>query len=106
LTLGVLWAIWHLPLFWNAGTSQFYTPIWLYLIYVTALSFQYTWIFLQTNGNIFACLLFHTFTNITVEIFPIEAAYGVDTRIYYESLITVIITAMLICFDRRFRQLT
>ena len=103
LLIGLLWATWHLPLFWIAGTSQFNTPIWLYLIYVTALSFQYTWIYLRTNGNIFACLLFHTFTNVTIEIFPIEVARGVDERFYYETLIAVVIAVILFFSERRFR---
>jgi membrane protease YdiL (CAAX protease family) len=101
LILGVLWSIWHLPLFWLVGTSQFYTPIWLYFIYVTALAFQYTWVFLHTNGNIFACLLLHTFTNITVEIFPIESANGVDRRIYYETLFAVVIALILVLTNYR-----
>lgn len=93
--LGILWAIWHLPLFWLAGTSQFHTPVWLYFIYVTALTFHYTWVFLRTNGNLFACLLLHTFTNMTVEIFPIEAAGGIDRRIYYETLFAVVVAVIL-----------
>jgi membrane protease YdiL (CAAX protease family) len=101
LILGILWSIWHLPLFWLVGTSQFYTPIWLYFIYVTALAFQYTWIFLRTNGNLFACLLLHTFTNISVEIFPIEAANGVDQRIYYETLLAVVVALILVFTNYR-----
>lgn len=101
LILGIFWAGWHLPLFWMVGTSQFYTPIWLYFIYVTALAFQYTWVFLHTNGNVFACLLLHTFINITVEIFPIEAANGVDKRIYYETLFAVVIAVILVLTNYR-----
>ncbi len=98
LIIGILWAIWHLPLFWLVGTSQFYTPIWLFFIYVIALAIQYTWIYIRTNGNIFACLLLHTFTNITVEIFPIESVNGVDKRIYYETLFAMIIAIILFIF--------
>lgn len=101
LILGILWSIWHVPLFWLVGTSQFYTPIWLYFIYVTALTFQYTWVFQRTNGNLLACLLLHTFTNMTVEIFPIEAANGVDRRIYYETLFAVVIAVILVLTNYR-----
>jgi membrane protease YdiL (CAAX protease family) len=99
--LGILWALWHLPLFWLAGTSQFSTPLWIYFIYVTALAVQYTWVFLRTNGNLFACLLLHTFTNITVEIFPIEAAGGVDRRIYYETLFAAVVAVILLVVNYR-----
>jgi membrane protease YdiL (CAAX protease family) len=95
IILGILWTLWHLPLFWMVGTSQFHTPIWLYFIYVPALSFTYTWVFLRTKGNIFACLLLHTFTNITVELFPIESANIIDPRIYYETALAVIVALIL-----------
>jgi hypothetical protein len=101
LVIGVFWTIWHLPLFGIAGTSQFYTPLWLYFIYVTALSVQYTWVFRRSDGNVFACLLLHTFTNITVEIFPLEAVDGVDRRIYFETLIAVLVAAVVGLTDFR-----
>ena len=103
LILGLFWAFWHLPLFFLEGSSQFYTPFWLYLVYVVALAFQYTWVYLKTNGNIFACLLLHTFPNITVEVFPIEATDGVDPRIYYETFFAVVVAAILLIFDRHLR---
>jgi membrane protease YdiL (CAAX protease family) len=103
LIVGIIWAIWHLPLFWIVGTSQFYTPFWLFTITATALSVQYTWVYLRTNGNIFACLLFHTFTNITVNIFPIEVTNGIDERAYYESGFTILVAIILIIFDRKLR---
>jgi membrane protease YdiL (CAAX protease family) len=53
----------------------------LYLIYVTALSFQCTWVFKRTGGSLFAALILHTFTNITVVIFPplVEGAFDKST---------------------------
>lgn len=101
IILGILWAVWHLPLFWLAGTSQYYTPIWLYFIYVTALAFQYTWVFLRTKGSIFACLLLHTFTNMTVEVFPVEVVGAVDNRIYYETIFAVFIAVILILLPEK-----
>lgn len=95
LILGVLWAGWHLPLFWISGTSQFSTPIWLYFIYVTALAFQYTWVFQRAGGSIFAALLLHTFTNMTIEIFPVVAVGGIDRRIYYETALAVAVAVIL-----------
>ncbi len=103
LIIGILWAMWHLPLFWMVGTSQYHTPIWLFTISVTAGAVQLTWIYIRTKGNIFACLLFHTFTNITVEIFPIEAIGGIDSRVYYETAFGVLVAIILIIFDRKLR---
>ena len=101
--LGVLWAAWHLPLFWIFGTSQSATPIWLYFIYVTALAFQYTWVFRRAGGSVFAALLLHTFTNITIEIFPVNAVGGTDRRIYYETALASAVAVILIAAN--FRQM-
>jgi membrane protease YdiL (CAAX protease family) len=94
LILGVIWGFWHLPLFNVTGTSQSVTPFWLFLIYTSALAVQYTWVFISTRGNLFACLLFHTFTNITVEIFPLADDVP-DKRIYYETGLNVLIAICL-----------
>jgi membrane protease YdiL (CAAX protease family) len=97
--LGIVWAIWHLPLFWISGTSQFTTPFWLYLIYILALSVQYAWVYLRTDGNLFACLLLHTFTNITITLFPLQGSFEFE-RFAIESGLNVLVAVVLILIDR------
>ncbi len=36
LILGVLWALWHLPLVWWEGASMYQQPIWLFLLDIPA----------------------------------------------------------------------
>src|SRR5918995_4975661 len=39
LVLGVIWGLWHLPLFWTEGAPQVYQqPVWLFLLDITAKS--------------------------------------------------------------------
>ncbi len=96
LLVGIFWSVWHLPMFWMIGTSQYKTPIWLFVVGTTAAAVKYTWVYLRTNGNLFACLLLHTFTNITVVVFPIEVSDGIDNRVYYETLFEVVLAVILI----------
>lgn len=98
--LGVVWAVWHLPLFWINGTSQFTTPFWLYAVYIVALSAQYAWVYIRTTGNLFACLLLHTFTNISVTLFPIDDSVAFS-RFAIETGLNFLAALVLIAADRK-----
>ncbi|MGY6551512.1 MAG: CPBP family intramembrane glutamic endopeptidase [Erythrobacter sp.] len=77
LVLGVLWCIWHIPLFFMAG---YYEPFggppepWLFFGNIIIISFFYTWIFTHTQGSILAAVLFHFSVNFTGEIIDLSAA--------------------------------
>jgi uncharacterized protein len=36
LILGVLWALWHLPLVWTEGSAMYLQPVWLLLVDIPA----------------------------------------------------------------------
>lgn len=100
LVIGAVWSLWHLPLFWVKGTSQFTTPFWLYVVYITALAFQYTWVYLRTGGNLFACLLLHTFTNMTVIVLPLAPMSDQLPRFAIETALNLAVAAALIAVNR------
>jgi uncharacterized protein len=64
LVLGVIWALWHLPLLWTQGNGMFHQPVWLLLLDVTAKSVLFTWVFLHTRGSVLIAMLFHGATNL------------------------------------------
>ena len=64
LILGVIWALWHLPLLWTEGNGMFHQPVWLLLLDVTAKSVLFTWVFLHTRGSVLIAMLFHGATNL------------------------------------------
>ena len=64
LVLGVIWALWHLPLLWTEGNGMFHQPVWLLLMDVTAKSVLFTWVFLHTRGSVLIAMLFHGATNL------------------------------------------
>jgi CAAX protease family protein len=70
--LGVLWGLWHLPLFFIQGTSQAATPAPVFLLGVLASTFLFTWVYNQTNGNLLLALLFHTALNTTPLVLPLS----------------------------------
>jgi membrane protease YdiL (CAAX protease family) len=70
LILGIIWSLWHLPLFFIIGTVQNSLPLWQFLLQNTIIAFYYSYIYLKTNGNILMAILFHTVGNWTSFVFP------------------------------------
>ena len=64
LILGLLWALWHLPLAWTEEATMYQQPIWLFLLDITAKSVLFTWVFLHTRGSVLVAMLFHGATNV------------------------------------------
>lgn len=70
VVLGVLWAAWHLPLFYlldsDVGGQSF--PV--YLMGVTALSVAMAWLYARTRGSLLLVMLMHAAVNNTTGIVP------------------------------------
>jgi len=94
LILGAMWALWHLPLFFMAGTFQhdevgFGTPgFWSFCLGTTISSILFTWIYNNTSRSTLSAILFHFSINFSGELLsPTEQA-----RFY--QLLLLIITAI------------
>jgi membrane protease YdiL (CAAX protease family) len=66
LILGVIWALWHLPLIWTEGSVMYHQPVWLPLLDITAKSVLFTWVFLHTRGSVLLAMLLHGATNLFI----------------------------------------
>lgn len=78
VVLGIIWALWHLPLFFIAGTDTAGQSFPLYLLQVTALSVAIAWLYANTNGSLFLTMLMHSAINNTKDIVPSIAQPGTD----------------------------
>jgi membrane protease YdiL (CAAX protease family) len=77
LILGLIWAIWHLPLFFIAGTYQNGLGVgtrafWLFMAAIIPESILITWLYNNTKRSILAAVLFHTMINFTGELFTLS----------------------------------
>lgn len=76
LILGVLWALWHLPLFWSGvWTPPTIANIVMFVVMITALTIIMSWVFNHVGGSILIMMLthasFNTFTNrVEAPLFP------------------------------------
>jgi membrane protease YdiL (CAAX protease family) len=103
LMLGVVWALWHVPLFfiegtWQAeqvglGTQRF----WFYLITIVAEAVLYTWIYNNTNRSILGAILFHFVGNAFGELFALSA----QAEVYNFALNLVAVVGVVLIWGPR-----
>jgi membrane protease YdiL (CAAX protease family) len=76
LILGMIWALWHLPLFLIQGTDSTGQPFAIFFLAVTAVSVAMTWLYLKTGGSLLLTMLMHAAINNTTGIVPASASHA------------------------------
>lgn len=74
LVLGVVWAVWHLPLFVLSDSGSTGQSFPVYLLHVMALSVAFAFLYWKTDGSLLLVMLMHAAVNNTTGIVP--AAIG------------------------------
>jgi len=67
LIIGLVWGLWHIPLFFIEGTAQskwqlavgMIPAILVYIVFCMAWSIQYTWVFNNTKGSVLLAAVMH-----------------------------------------------
>ena len=87
VAIGVIWAVWHLPLFFipDAGVTGQSFPI--YLLSVTSLSVLLGWLYWKTGGSLLLVMLMHASVNNTMGIVPGAVPGATDPLSFNGSLI-------------------
>ena len=70
LVLGLVWAVWHLPLFFLRGSDTFGQSFVVYTVQVIAVSVASAMLCARTGGGLFLPMLFHAAVNNTQDIVP------------------------------------
>lgn len=71
--LGLVWGVWHLPLYfmsgtWHAQMGFGLSGFWSFLAYSTGITLLITWVYLHTTRSILAALLLHFTANFTSQL--------------------------------------
>ena len=68
---GLMWGLWHLPLFFVPRAEDYYNrPLWGLLLTTTLVGIILAWFYANTKGSIFAAMLGHTMFNWSNWVFP------------------------------------
>ncbi|MDP2957206.1 MAG: type II CAAX endopeptidase family protein [Longimicrobiales bacterium] len=70
LVLGIIWAAWHLPLFYMPGADTYGQSFPLYLVQVTGLSVAIGWLYGNTGRSLLLVMLMHAGLNNMAGIVP------------------------------------
>ena len=105
LILGVVWAMWHLPLFFIRDTYQYNQGawsawFWLFMVGIIPLAVIFTWIFNNTRRSTAAIILFHFMVVFTDELLNLT----MRTDIY--STLLWIVAAIIVTVIRGTKTLT
>jgi membrane protease YdiL (CAAX protease family) len=78
LVIGIVWALWHLPLFFLAGSGSTGQSFPLYLLHVTALSVAMAWLYWRSAGSLLLVMLMHASVNNTTNVVPAALPNAAD----------------------------
>lgn len=77
LIFGLLWSLWHFPLFFIQGTYQYeilQSSIWYainFMLGIIPLAVIVSWVCKRNGGSILAAILFHFIINVSQELFMV-----------------------------------
>lgn len=92
IILGIIWGLWHLPLFFMKGQEIYQNvPILGFIFGTILLSILFTWIYNNTGRSILAVILFHTMGNLSHFIFPTMATKLGGLYSIILNIITVVV---------------
>ena len=91
MIFGVLWSFWHFPLIFISGTYQaglMVNPLYVINFFVSGIpmGFVITWVYLESDRSILACMIFHLFVNFMQE----KIALTPETKCLETIVITVV----------------
>ena len=95
MIFGVLWSFWHFPLIFISGTYQaglMVNPLYVVNFFLSGIpmGFVITWVYLESDRSILACMIFHFFVNFMQE----KIALTPETKCLETIVITVLTVIM------------
>ncbi|MCI0464409.1 MAG: CPBP family intramembrane metalloprotease [Gemmataceae bacterium] len=88
--LGLIWAGWHLPLWWIADVPASFG---LYVVGVIPLTYLFTWVSDHTQGSVLLAMLFHASLNTSLARLRVQPAWVEWTAVLWLVALAVGIIA-------------
>jgi membrane protease YdiL (CAAX protease family) len=95
MIIGVIWASWHIPIFFFRDTDLFGQSFPLYLLQVTAISVTMAWLYWRTGGSLLLVMILHAAVNNTKDIVPSAEPGATSSLTFNASLVGWLTVAVL-----------
>ncbi len=105
--VGIIWALWHIPLFFIPGTnhSKGLINFWMFAVQLIAFRFFNGTIYkISGKGRVFMCVLFHTMFNAASPIFGTMTMTWVGT-IAANAVIVLVSIVTVVIYDKKSRRI-
>lgn len=91
LILGVVWSLWHLPLFFMRGTYQYIQGagslwFWLFIIGIVPLTVAFTWVFNNTRRSTLAIMILHFMVVFTDDFLNVTTGTNIASTVLWIAL--------------------
>jgi membrane protease YdiL (CAAX protease family) len=100
LLLGVVWAVWHLPLYWTPGVPLYQSPILLLFVDLPITALLYTWVFLHTGGSALLAILLHSAANLFAVPLPSQGEGPLQPFLLAMLIRALLAVAVIVAFRR------
>ena len=103
LFVGLIWGMWHIPLYFVPGTGQFETvsggtdpafAIGAFVVWTIGLSILFTSLFNETRGSLIVVILFHTSINLGAFVPAAVGSTGAASFLY--AIVTWIVALVVV----------
>jgi hypothetical protein len=95
VVVGGIWALWHLPLFFLAGTDTYGQAFPAWALGVTAVSVAFAWLYTHTEGSLFITMLMHSVANNLPHFDPMPASNTAGVFSLHAGTVLWLTTAVL-----------
>lgn len=100
LIIGVVWAVWHFPLFLMDAPRNLSGNFVLFAVMVVGFSILLTWCYNSTGGSVLLAMLFHAAVNASAALTPVPSELSTQWPLVFDLGLTggiwVIVGAVLV----------
>jgi membrane protease YdiL (CAAX protease family) len=101
ILVGIVWALWHLPLWFIPGSVwQESIPYWAFALAIISSSFLYTWVVNSTGGSMVMASLIHFILNFVNNVFGVLGLIPIRELYILSAILYTIYAAIIILVTR------